>query len=216
MRRCIYLEMHDLQRSAYTPVALLCITGRGGARHVCLSAPLAQHTCRMLLDNCTFLHRPGARGGADGADAAESFELIPNPTSCAYNPNINFCTGLEHVAELTALTALNLRECRLVTNDGLRRLEPLVQLKSFSMSNCTSVTDKGLQSLAKLTGAAGELTTKVPLAVARRRWCDLRRSPCPTAPLSPIRSPVPGQAHRWPSNITEKTDVSHFRCGPCL
>lgn len=63
--------------------------------------------------------------------------------------------GLDHVVALTALTALNLRECRLITNDGLRRLEPLVQLKTFSMSNCTSVTDKGLQSLAKLTGGRG-------------------------------------------------------------
>ncbi len=64
-----------------------------------------------------------------------------------------FKTGLEHVAALAALTHLNLRECRLITNDGLRRLEPLTQLKTFSMSNCTSVSDRGLQSLAKLTGA---------------------------------------------------------------
>lgn len=77
------------------------------------------------------------------------------------------CAGLEHVAELTALTSVNLRECRLITNDGLRRLEPLVQLKTFSMSNCTSVTDRGLQSLAKLTGA-----------VERQRLAGTTRQDC--------------------------------------
>ncbi len=61
--------------------------------------------------------------------------------------------GLEHVAMVTALTALTLRECRLVTNDGLRRLEPLTALKALSLSGCTSVSDRGLQSLAQLTGA---------------------------------------------------------------
>lgn len=74
---------------------------------------------------------------------------------------------------LTALTSLNLRECRLITNDGLRRLEPLVQLKAFSMSNCTSVTDKGLQSLAKLTGGRGSclhLAMSCRLAVQYRAF----------------------------------------------
>lgn len=58
---------------------------------------------------------------------------------------------------LTALTSLNLRECRLITNDGLRRLQPLVALKAFSLSNCTSVSDRGLQCLAQLTGASPTL-----------------------------------------------------------
>jgi hypothetical protein len=51
------------------------------------------------------------------------------------------------------LTHLNLRDCRLLTNDGLRRLAPLKGLKSLALSNASGVTDKGLQCLAELTGA---------------------------------------------------------------
>lgn len=87
------------------------------------------------------------------------------------------------MAKLTALTQLNLRECRLITNDGLRRLEPLVQLKTFSMSNCTSVTDKGLQSLAKLTGRI--LSRSSLFRVYSKVFQHLRHQQVP---------PVPGQA----------------------
>ena len=50
------------------------------------------------------------------------------------------------------LTHLNLRDCRLLTNDGLRRLAPLKGLKSLALSNASGVTDRGLQCLAELTG----------------------------------------------------------------
>ena len=63
------------------------------------------------------------------------------------------CAGLEHVAQMSQLTHLNLRDCRLLTNDGLRRLAPLKGLKSLALSNASGVTDKGLQCLAELTGA---------------------------------------------------------------
>ena len=63
-----------------------------------------------------------------------------------------FDAGLEHVAQLKALTHLNLRDCRLLTNDGLRRLAPVVGLKSLALSNASGVTDKGLQCLADLKG----------------------------------------------------------------
>ena len=83
--------------------------------------------------------------------------------------------GLEHVALLTALTGLTLRECRLVTNDGLRRLEPLAALKALSLSGCTSVSDRGLQSLAQLTGAAPRPPPWVPPLHGVRR-CRLHSS----------------------------------------
>jgi len=57
------------------------------------------------------------------------------------------------VAQMSQLTHLNLRDCRLLTNDGLRRLAPLKGLKSLALSNASGVTDKGLQCLAELTGA---------------------------------------------------------------
>ena len=61
------------------------------------------------------------------------------------------------MAGLQALTHLNLRDCRLLTNDGLRRLAPLVGLKSLALSNASGITDKGLQCLAQLTGALNPL-----------------------------------------------------------
>ena len=62
--------------------------------------------------------------------------------------------GLEHVGQITALTHLNLRDCRLLTNDGLRHLAPVVGLRSLVLSNASGITDTGLFCLAALEGAA--------------------------------------------------------------
>ena len=58
------------------------------------------------------------------------------------------------MAQLTSLTHLNLRDCRQLTNDGLRRLGPLTGLKSLAVSNSSFISDTGLKYLTNLTGAA--------------------------------------------------------------
>ena len=102
---------------------------------------------------------------------------------------VSGAAGLEHVALLTALTGLTLRECRLVTNDGLRRLEPLAALKALSLSGCTSVSDRGLQSLAQLTGAAPRPPPWGPPPLHSGSRCRLHSSEVPF-PVPPIPAPA--------------------------
>jgi len=55
------------------------------------------------------------------------------------------------MAGLTALTELNLKQCREVSNNGLRALRGLTTLTSLNLRGCVQVSDDGLRALAGLT-----------------------------------------------------------------
>jgi hypothetical protein len=58
---------------------------------------------------------------------------------------------LRALASLTALTSLNLQQCREVSNNGLHALVGLTALKNLNLWGCDRVSDDGLQALAGLT-----------------------------------------------------------------
>jgi hypothetical protein len=56
--------------------------------------------------------------------------------------------ALRALAPLTALTSLDLDECRTVTDEGMRALlAPLTALTSLNLSGCSRVTDEGWRAL---------------------------------------------------------------------
>ena len=123
---------------------------------------------RLDLQACTRLTNKGARAAAAQfvplpprlrMHTKPQYQTALSPWSCNHwgkceTSVLCHCAGLEHVAQMKKLTHLNLRDCRLLTNDGLRRLAPATGLKSLALSNASGVTDKGLQCLAQLTGTA--------------------------------------------------------------
>ena len=67
--------------------------------------------------------------------------------------------GLEHLAQLTQLTCLNLssRSCSKITDMGLEHLAQLTQLNSLHLNSCSKITDTGLEHLAQLTQLNNQL-----------------------------------------------------------
>ncbi|OWK38681.1 protein kinase domain-containing protein [Fimbriiglobus ruber] len=59
--------------------------------------------------------------------------------------------GLTHLSGLTALTHLELRYCRQVTNAGLAHLRGLTALTALDLKYCEQITDAGLAYLQGLT-----------------------------------------------------------------
>ena len=60
-------------------------------------------------------------------------------------------SGLEHIAQITSLTSLNLHECKNVTNNGLLALTSLRGLASLSLKGCGKLTNAGLEALQRHT-----------------------------------------------------------------
>lgn len=58
-------------------------------------------------------------------------------------------SGLEHIAQITSLTSLNLHECSNVTNNGLVALSSLRGLASLSLKGCDKVTNAGIETLQR-------------------------------------------------------------------
>lgn len=52
------------------------------------------------------------------------------------------------LARLTALTSLNLADCDLLTDQGVKALRPLTNLTNLDLANCPRVTADGARSLA--------------------------------------------------------------------
>ena len=60
-------------------------------------------------------------------------------------------SGLEHIAQITSLTSLNLHECNNVTNNGLMALTSLQGLASLSLKGCGKLTNAGMEALQRHT-----------------------------------------------------------------
>ena len=59
-------------------------------------------------------------------------------------------TGLEHVAQLTQLTSMDLSGCGTITDTGLEHVARLTQLTSLDLCHC-DITVTGLEHVAQLT-----------------------------------------------------------------
>jgi hypothetical protein len=69
--------------------------------------------------------------------------------------------GLWRLASLTALTSLDLLDCKKVSDEGLCALAGLTTLTRLDLRGCRQVTDNGLGALAGLTSLKAALKAAI-------------------------------------------------------